>query len=211
MLIAFEGLHSAGKSTQVEALVRRLGADGVPVVRTSWNSSPPLGARIGQLKMKNRLGPLSMVLMEAADLAYRVESGLGEALASGVVVVADRWYHSTVVRAVSRGVDESYVRSCFGFAPEPDLLFQLGCTARETLNRRTAAGLPLVGHLIGEDVRPGIEPTDGYLLHQGEIAALYERVLPMGRIQLRCQQPPDVLHEQVVSAVYASLPLPRAV
>ncbi|MEU1762965.1 hypothetical protein [Micromonospora sp. NPDC005652] len=210
MLIAFEGLHGAGKSTQVAALVRRLRDDGVPVVETSWNSSPPLGDRIGRLKIENRLGPLSMVLMEAADLAYRIETELREALDHGIVV-ADRWYYSTVVRAVSRAVDERYVRSCFEFAPEPDVLFHLTCTARETLDRRMAAGLPLVGHLIGEDIRPGIEAREGYLRHQGEVAALYERVLPRRRVQLSCQEPPDVLHDRVVNVVHSRLPAPRAV
>jgi dTMP kinase len=80
MLIVFEGLHSAGKSTQVAALEKWLRDRGASVTLTSWNSSPSLGATITGLKMANALSPIAMVLMEAADLAYRYEHGLCEAL-----------------------------------------------------------------------------------------------------------------------------------
>ncbi|MEU4792159.1 dTMP kinase [Micromonospora tulbaghiae] len=201
MLIAFEGLHTAGKSTQVDALVRWLGGRVERVVKTAWNSSPPLGASIGRLKSENRVGPLAMVLMEAADLAYRFEEGLRNALSAGGVVVADRWFYSTIVRAVPRGVDEQFVRSCFAFAPRPDIVFHVRCTAQETLNRRVARALPLRGHLVGEDLTPGLDPRTGYLVHQGEAALLYDRVLPQDAVVLPCAQSPDALQARVVAAL----------
>jgi len=206
MLIVFEGLHSAGKSTQIAALVQWLRERGALVTLTSWNSSPPLGATITGLKMASALSPIAMVLMEAADLAYRYEHGLRDALDGGDIVVADRWSYSTVVRAVPRGVARDFVRDCFAFAPRPDLVFYLRCTARETLSRRLAAGLPLQGHLIGTDLEPGIGPREGYLRHQGQASRLYDATLPPDTVVLSCHDHPDVLRGLVVAAVQAHLP-----
>src|SRR5687767_1150286 len=98
MLVVLEGLYSAGKSTQAALLTQVLRERGVPVVATEWNSSAPLGDTITRLKIDRSVGPTAMVLMEAADLAYRYEAGLCDALAAGSVVVSDRYWYSTVVR-----------------------------------------------------------------------------------------------------------------
>ncbi len=199
MLVVFEGLHSAGKSTQVAALVTWLRERRQPVLETSWNSSACLGTRISHLKMNNRLNPLAMVLMEAADLAFRYEDTIRAALDRGDVVVSDRYVYSTIVRAVARGVDEAFVRGCFAFAPDPDLVLYLRCSAEETLRRRVATGLPLCGHLIGQDLKPTADSRTGYLWHQHEISLLYERYLPKDKTALLCTHPPAALHGQVVA------------
>jgi dTMP kinase len=205
VLIAFEGLHSAGKSTQVAGLVQWLREHNIPVAPSAWNSSPPLGERITALKVENWLTPVAMVLMEAADLAYRYENGLGEALADGAVVVCDRYFYSTVARGVSRGVRREFIEGCFDFAPTPDLVFYLRCTAQTTLRRRTAGRMSLGGHLSGEDFRPVPDRRQGFLDHQGETAELYEQILPTGTVRIDCLDAKPDIHQRVTAAVAAAL------
>lgn len=201
MLVVFEGLHSAGKSTQVKALADVLRRRGLPVVTTKWNSAPPLGRTITQLKVDNRLGPLSMVLMEAADLAYRFESELRAALARGATVISDRYHYTTLVRGIARGVDPAFIRSCFAFAPEPDAVFHLRCAARVTLARRETSGLSVSGHLTGEDYRVVSDRRQAFITHQDEMTSLYERVLPHGTIPLDATAPVAQLHEDIIATV----------
>jgi dTMP kinase len=211
MLVVFEGLHSAGKSTQVAALAGALQHRGVTVVTTEWNSSPPLGRRISQLKIDNRLGPTAMVLMEAADLAYRFESQLRDALAGGAVVVSDRYFYSTLVRGIARGIDAGFIRSCFAFAPEPGVVFHLRCAADVTLARREAVGLSIGGHMSGEDHRVVTDRRKGFVSHQSEMGDLYDDVLPDGTVRLDATAPAADLHAKVVAAVTARMPRVRTV
>lgn len=68
MLVVYEGIHSAGKSAQVDALAEWLRAAGVDHHLTSWNSSAPIGGEITKLKIENRMTPVAMALLEAGDL-----------------------------------------------------------------------------------------------------------------------------------------------
>jgi dTMP kinase len=201
MLIAVEGLHSAGKSTCVAAIAGVLRERGLPVVTTEWNSSPPLGPTITRLKVDNLIGPVAMVLMEAADLAYRFETRLRDALANGAVVISDRYHYSTLVRGISRGVDPAYIRSCFSFSAEPDIVFHLRCAAEVTLARREAAGLPIGGHMSGEDYRIVTDRRRGFVEHQNEMAVLYDTVLPDRTVSLDATLPQTDLQAQVLAVV----------
>jgi dTMP kinase len=201
MLVVLEGLHSVGKSTQVRALASELRRQGLPVVTTEWNSSPTLGRSITQLKIDNRLGPTALVLMEAADLAWRIESSLGDALARDAVVVSDRWFYSTLVRGLARGIDPAFMRSCFAFAPEPSVVFHLRCDAQVTLARREAAGMSIGGHMSGEDYRAVPDQRRGFVQHQNKAAILYQRVLPAGTIELDATASAADLHAEIVANV----------
>lgn len=204
MLVVLEGLHSAGKSTQAALLTRLLRERGIPAVSTSWNSSVPLGRTITDLKIANDVGPTAMVLMEAADLAYRYEQDLRAALDRGVVV-SDRYFYSTVVRGVVRGVDEAYIRSCFAFAPRPDLVFHLRCAASVTLARRERLGLSLGGHLSGADHRVITDPRQDFLTHQDDMTRQYERVLPETTVPLDATAEPAEVHRLIAERVIAEL------
>ncbi|WP_177154317.1 dTMP kinase [Actinosynnema pretiosum] len=204
MLIVFEGLHSSGKSTQAGLLAEWLVARGVVPTRTSWNSSTPLGATITDLKIRDRLGPQALVLMEAADLAHRWESGLGEVLAAGGVVISDRYHYSTMARGVIRGISLEHIRECFRFAPEPDLVLHVRCTGRETLRRRLAAGQSLGSHLCGADYRPVVDERAAFVEHQDRMAELYGELLPEGTVDLPLGASREEAHALVLDAYRAA-------
>lgn len=202
MLIVFEGIHSAGKSTQSASLARWLRAkDEEGVVETSWNSSEVLGPHITRLKITNALSPMTMVLMEAADLAHRYERELRTTLAAGQVVVSDRYLYSTLVRGMLREVQESFIRDCFAFAPVPDLVFHVRSSGKTTLGRRLAAGRSVGGHMSGEDFRTVTDRRAAFVELQDRTEELYKEVLPPGTVSLPGSCDAAELHTHVISEV----------
>jgi thymidylate kinase len=179
MLVAVDGIYSAGKSTLVAALVPRLAeATGRQVVTTDWNSSDLVGAALPAWKRDGRLGPHSLLLAEALDLAHRCEAAIDAHLAAGAVVVADRWVLSGIARAVVRGVDRSLAEATFCFAPRESLTVLVECDPAETLARRKALGKDLDGYLSGRDFRRTASIEADFVEYQRMMLDLYRSLAP---------------------------------
>ncbi len=74
LLIVFEGLDGAGKSTQVKRLAKYLEDGGYPVVVTSWNSSKYVSRAIKRAKKAHLLTPGCFSALHAADFFNRLEN-----------------------------------------------------------------------------------------------------------------------------------------
>jgi dTMP kinase len=99
--IVFEGGEGAGKSTQVELLAQALIAQGREVMVTREPGATEVGARIRSLLLDRLNGPLSVAprseaLLYAADRADHVASVVRPALATGSVVISDRYIDSSL-------------------------------------------------------------------------------------------------------------------
>jgi dTMP kinase len=90
----------------------------------------------------------------------------------------DRFIYTALVRDVTRGVPEEYVRSIYAFAPVPDLLVYLDCTPETALERKTKLGY----YESGEDIlsRPGKPKrrADYFLDFQAMCRERYRVTLP---------------------------------
>jgi len=103
VLIVVEGPEGAGKSTLVRALADRLQAEGRPVVTVREPGGTPVAeaAREVVLRFPHEMAPaaeLFLFLTARADLVHRV---IRPALATGDVVVADRFDLSTLAYQVA--------------------------------------------------------------------------------------------------------------
>ncbi len=205
LIVAFEGIYASGKSTQARLLAEWCAALGLQHVLTEWNSSPALAETILELKRRLQLVPRALVLLEAADLADRYEHVIEPALASGAVVIADRWVHSGVVRGVVRGVDPGFARSCFSFVREPDLLVVSGCPAALTLERRMATGRPISGYVCGEDFHAVTDRPLAFVSYQQEVAEAYQALFVGDALRLCCRDAPEVSSKRVREALGAIL------
>ncbi|NCV36576.1 MAG: dTMP kinase, partial [Actinobacteria bacterium] len=98
MFITFEGIDGVGKSTQLDMLEKHLIAQGREVVRTLEPGGTELGQEIRHLLLhrKGDVAPRSEALLYAADRAHHVETKIKPALASGKVVLSDRYFDSSV-------------------------------------------------------------------------------------------------------------------
>ncbi len=114
LFITFEGLDGSGKSTQAEMLYKTLQTVGAPAVLTREPGGTPLGDRISDLLKWSRgieITPVGELLLFNASRAQLVEKVIEPALASGKVVVCDRFTDSTVAyQAFGRGLPMNTVQ-----------------------------------------------------------------------------------------------------
>lgn len=99
LFIAFEGGDSVGKSTQVEYLAAHLASRDVDRVVTRQPGGTRLGATLRRLLLDPATGDVDAraeALTYAADKAQHVHELIAPALASGNVVITDRYVDSMI-------------------------------------------------------------------------------------------------------------------
>ena len=100
--VSFEGLDGSGKTTQIGRLGDALERSGRRVVRLRQPGGTALGDRIRQMVVDSRaevslgrMAPGAELALMFADRAQAIAEVIGPALASGAVVLCDRWTDST--------------------------------------------------------------------------------------------------------------------
>ena len=146
MFITFEGIDGVGKSTQLDMLEKHLVESGREVVRTLEPGGTELGQEIRHLLLhrKGDVAPRSEALLYAADRAHHVETKIKPALASGKVVLSDRYFDSSVAyQGAARELDVNEVREISLWAVDrllPDLTVLLDLDAAAAIERRGNKG-----------------------------------------------------------------------
>lgn len=124
MFITFEGIEGTGKSTQIALLKEHMQAQGKRVMVTLEPGGSRIGAELRRvlLSLDNRdLTPQAELFLYLADRAQHVAQVVRPALASGAIVLCDRFADSTVAyQGFGRGMD-------------PELLHQLNEVAVDGL------------------------------------------------------------------------------
>jgi dTMP kinase len=209
-LVAFEGIDGAGKSTQIRLLERWLSRRGHRVLVTTWNSWPPLAKLIRRGKKARALTPLSFSLLHAAELWQRVQTDFAPALASGTVVIADRYLFTGLARDASRGVPLSWVAALYGGLPEPDLVFSCRLEVREALERVYCKGSGPSFYEAGLDVADCTDRDHSFLSFQKRVAEHYRRLSAReGWVEVDLSRPARACHRTVMNAVRKTLYNPR--
>lgn len=133
-LITFEGIDGCGKTTQWRLLEEYLTARGFACVATREPGGTDLGLQIRAAVLHGAPGsvePLAEMLLYAADRAQHVRRVILPALASGSIVLSDRFYDATTVyQGYARGFDLQLVNrlnelATGGLKPDLTLLFDL--------------------------------------------------------------------------------------
>ncbi|MFP4165575.1 MAG: dTMP kinase [Opitutales bacterium] len=141
--ISFEGGEGCGKSTQIEALAKRIEAQGREVLRVREPGGTALGEAVRNLLQHDRAGdgmsPEAELLLFAASRAQLTRERIRPALNAGCIVLCDRFLDSTTVyQGVARALDPEAVASINRFAVEntlPDRTILLDIPAEEGLKR----------------------------------------------------------------------------
>lgn len=145
--ITFEGSEGCGKSTQVQLLVRRLEAAGVPLLVTREPGGTPIGEKIRDLLQHDPasvgMTPETELLLFEASRSQLVREIIQPALERGLLVISDRFFDSTTVyQGVARKLEPQIVAQLNDFAAgaaRPDVTFILDvdvATARRRMLRR---------------------------------------------------------------------------
>ncbi len=139
--IVFEGIDGAGKTTQVELLVKRMEKEG----RKPYLTAEPTGLATGK-EIRRVLGgeikksDCEMATMFVLDrIAHNKDSeiGIDRMIEEGFDVISDRYYYSSLAYQGS-STDYSWVRAMNIDCPEirkPDLCIFLDLTPEQSLER----------------------------------------------------------------------------
>lgn len=146
--LSFEGGEGVGKTTQIAKLAHAFEAAGSPVVVTREPGGSQVANRIRSLLLDSRmkgLTPLAELFLYEASRAQHVLDTIQPALASGKVVICDRFADSSVVyQGVARGLKGPLVRELNRLATgglRPDLTFVLDLDPRIGLARVGSRGI----------------------------------------------------------------------
>jgi dTMP kinase len=163
VFISFEGSEGSGKSTQVRRLQHRLKKLGRRVVGLHEPGGTDLGEVIRQLLLHSRQGksmlPETELLLFSASRAQLVGEVIAPALASGTVVLCDRFIDSTLVyqgwgRGLSRSlIDQLGTFATRGLRPDCTLVLDLDLTTahrRRLRQVRPAGGFDRIEALPAE-------------------------------------------------------------
>jgi dTMP kinase len=139
LLIVFEGLDQSGKQTQAERLkaeIERRGRTSVLLDFPSYETH--IGKEIGAgLHGERDYAPEVMQLLYVAN-RYEKKPQIETFLASGGVVICDRYLASSVAYGEAQGLDGAWLREIQRYLPQPDLTILLDIAPETAAGRKTA-------------------------------------------------------------------------
>jgi dTMP kinase len=175
-LVAIEGIDGSGITTQASRLVEFLNTRG----HRALLAAEPSAGDIGKL-IRERLGTASLgqpgalralSLLFAADRLDHFHAVVAPALAAGITVVADRWYHSSLAYQRT-GVERDWIMMLNRYTRTPDVTVFLEISPEVGAARRQAAGRRLELFHGSESQR---EVVGGYRLTISELRTEGERI-----------------------------------
>jgi len=124
ILIVFDGIDGAGKTTQVDLLSQALKGTEITVVTSKEPTDGQWGQKIRQSAMTERM-PLDEELHAfIMDRKEHIENLIQPALDRGEIVILDRYYYSTICYQGARGEDKVKLRkNVMESALKPDISF----------------------------------------------------------------------------------------
>jgi Thymidylate kinase len=118
-LIALEGADSAAVSRAGDTLHDALSDRKVSVLVSRWDASGLFGDIVSAPRAQRDLSPRTLLLLYAADLAFRLRWQIRPALDEGHVVVAVPYVLTATTFGMAAGLPLEWLETLFGFAPAP--------------------------------------------------------------------------------------------
>ena len=150
---------------------------GHAVLDTGMTRSILAGRGLKEAKTGHTLGRLTMQLFYATDFIDRLENEMLPALRSGFVVLTDRYIYSALARAEVRGIDSAWLRSIYGMALVPDVVFYLRIQSPQQLVERVlASGRGFDYWESGMDLHLGDDFYDSFIAYQTRMLKVFDRM-----------------------------------
>jgi len=132
LFITFEGLDGSGKTTQIEAFIKRLDDIGMAYQLFREPGGTVIGEKIRQIlldKEHTAMLPITELLLYSASRYQLTMNSIIPALEKSQVVICDRFYDSTTAyQGYGRGIDLNLIKQLNQAATAslvPDLTFIL--------------------------------------------------------------------------------------
>ena len=201
MFISFEGVEGAGKTTQIARLAARLRAEGrQDVLITREPGDGPLGSELRRLALHPPMGmtvePRAELLIMMADRAQHAGQVIGPHLASGGIVLCDRYADSSLAyQGYGRGLDLTEIARLNDYATHgllPDLTILLDLDPAVGLARQSERSV------MEEEALPFHQRIRTGFLALAASEPQRWRVLNSSR-------PPEIVQEEIWAVVSARL------
>ena len=171
VFLSFEGGEAAGKSVQAARLAESLGTRGRGVLLTREPGGTPFAERIRDVLLHARevdLTPETQALLFSAARAQHTRDVIRPALGEGKVVIADRYFDSTLAyQGYGLGADLEGLRAMTRFAVGPlvpQRTFLIDVPVAVTLSRLAErSGVARWDRFHGDDRAFYERVRDGYL------------------------------------------------
>ncbi len=172
--ITFEGIEGSGKSTQILLLANYLSAHGKSVTLTREPGGTTIGDQARRILLdpaNTRLDPKAELLLYAAGRAQHLAELIAPELASGRIVLCDRFSDATLAyQGYGRGLDLELIRTLDRIVTDgmrPDLTILLDIDAAAGLararGRNSRVGLESEARFENEDLSFHERVRQGYL------------------------------------------------
>lgn len=194
LLIAFEGVDGAGKSTQAKMACEKLGSLGFDAITLREPTTGPIGQKLRQLMVAGRVEPLEEFRLFLADREENVRLNIRPALERGAVICIDRYYISSMAYQGALGLDPGFIQAeNEKIAPRPNLILHFRVPVEQSLARIIASR------------REGQNLFE-LQAYQEKVCELFETFKLPGLVHCDARQPIETLHEEVMEKIRPLLP-----
>jgi dTMP kinase len=134
IMLAFDGVNGAGKSSTIEQVRTYLVGRGFSVIKTREPGGTAIGEKIREILLSpesKEIAEMTEIMLFAAARAQHVREKIIPAIASGHIVLCDRFDASTVsFQHFARGIDLRLIKTLndfalSGFEPDANFIFDL--------------------------------------------------------------------------------------
>jgi len=174
-LICLEGTDGVGRSTHIAMLREFLENRGYAVTLSELTRGGLAKSGLRRAKEGHTMGPLTMDLFYATDLADRLAEHILPSLRAGFVVLTDRFLHSAMARSIVRGSDAEWIVDVYRFAPQPHATFYLDATIEDLVPRVLGNG-SLDYWESGLDFQEEREAYTSFVRYQTRLLEVYGRM-----------------------------------
>ncbi len=175
-LIVIEGADGSGRSTQIARLVQWLEGCGHATVQVGLKRSTLVSEELDHAQQGNILSRTTLSLFYATDFADQLENIILPGLKAGMMVLADRYIYTLMVRDLVRGMDMAWLKNLYGIALVPDVVFYLNVLPEELIERNFAKNQSLDFWESGMDLGLSRDMFDSFLQYQALVALKFKEL-----------------------------------
>jgi len=211
MLITFEGIDGAGKSTQIRKLRKWMAEQEVEVLVLREPGGTATAEKIRDILLESRdnISPIGELLLFSASRAELVQKVILPALEAGKTVILDRFFDSTTAyQGYGRGIDRRMLQTVIDlsvFSLRPDLTFYLDISPENAMLRKfSEKSLPIAFDDTELDriERSGLDFFRR--VRQGYLDIIKEETERF--IVLDALEKPQTLHKRIIESVSPHVP-----
>jgi len=142
MLITFEGIDGAGKSTQIRKLRKLLIGEHIDSITLREPGGTEVAEKVRQILLESRheISPIGELLLFSACRAELVQQVILPAIDNGTTVILDRFFDSTIAyQGYGREIDQIMLQTVITlstFSLQPDITFYLDISPENALIRK---------------------------------------------------------------------------